>query len=366
MSDSDLELRSVHKQFGDLTVVRDVSLTLEKGEFLSLLGPSGCGKTTTLSMIAGFEAPSAGEIRICGRRIDDLPPEKRDIGMVFQNYALFPHLTVAENIAFGLKMRGVRAAAAKTEVEKSARLVKVDHLLDRYPRQLSGGQQQRVALARALITKPALVLLDEPFGALDRLLREELQIEIRSLLRRLNITTVFVTHDQDEALSMSDRVAVMFGGIIEQISPPQDLYSRPATRNVASFIGKGTFLKGVVTGECSRFETPIGKFGLPTLKQPPEATAADYFLRPESVFLADGSMKYQNEVAGEVTAVTFLGDRQTLIVDASDSARFFVQAKHGMPTPSIGSTVRLGWENESAALFQKDLRLDANASGAKA
>ena len=356
MPDIDLDLRSVKKRFGALTVVHGVSIALQKGEFLSLLGPSGCGKTTTLSMIAGFETPSEGEIRVRDRRIDNLPPEKRDIGMVFQNYALFPHLTVADNIGFGLKMRGIRGAAAREDIVNSAKLVKVDHLLDRHPRQMSGGQQQRVALARALITKPAIVLLDEPFGALDRLLREELQIEIRALLRRLNITTVFVTHDQDEALSMSDRVAVMFGGKIEQISSPQDLYVQPATRNVASFIGKGTFLNGSVVPEQSVLVTPIGRFHLPALSAPPAAAEADLFLRPESVFLVDGSSRYQNEVDGEVAAVTFLGDRRTLIVDAGGT-RFFIQAKHGVDTPGIGSKVRIGWQTENAAVFQNDQRL---------
>ncbi|MBN8962767.1 MAG: ABC transporter ATP-binding protein [Rhizobiales bacterium] len=347
----DLELRTVEKQFGDQTVVRGVSFALEKGEFLSLLGPSGCGKTTTLSMIAGFEAPSGGEILIRGRRIDALPPEKRDIGMVFQNYALFPHLTVADNIGFGLRMRGVRKAEARTEVESSARLVKVNHLLDRYPRQLSGGQQQRVALARALVTKPALVLLDEPFGALDRLLREELQIEIRSLLRRLNITTVFVTHDQDEALSMSDRVAVMFDGRIEQISTPQQLYLSPATRNVAGFIGKGTFLRGNITAN-GVFETRLGAFKLASAAAARKAVVGDYFLRPESVFVTARVGQYPNEINAEVAAMTFLGDRQTLIADAPDGTRFFVQVRHDSPALAIGSKVRLGWGSESATVYQ--------------
>ncbi len=347
----DLELRSVEKRFGDQAVVRGVSFALEKGEFLSLLGPSGCGKTTTLSMIAGFEAPSGGEILIRDRRIDALPPEKRDIGMVFQNYALFPHLTVADNIGFGLRMRGMRKAEARIEVESSARLVKVDHLLDRYPRQLSGGQQQRVALARALVTKPALVLLDEPFGALDRLLREELQIEIRSLLRRLNITTVFVTHDQDEALSMSDRVAVMFDGRIEQISTPQQLYSVPATRNVAGFIGKGTFLRGTVTAN-GLFESKLGSFRLPGGAASPKSAIGDYFLRPESVFVTERIGQYPNEINAEVAAMTFLGDRQTLIADATDGTRFFVQVRHDSPALPIGSKVHLGWASESATVYQ--------------
>jgi ABC-type Fe3+/spermidine/putrescine transport system ATPase subunit len=259
----DLEVAHVSKSFGPTPVVVDVSLALVPGEFVSLLGPSGCGKTTTLSMIAGFEHPDAGAILIRGKRIESAPPERRNIGMVFQNYALFPHMSVAENIAFGLKMRRVPGAEIASRLRNAAALVKVDHLLERQPKELSGGQQQRVALARALVVEPALLLLDEPFGALDRQLREDLQIEVRSLLRRLNITTVFVTHDQDEALSMSDRIAVMNAGRVEQIASPRLLYQRPATKNVAAFIGRGTFLPGRIQADATIMMTAVGNCRCP-------------------------------------------------------------------------------------------------------
>lgn len=355
----DLQLQSVSKSFGSTIVVSDVSFSLTKGEFLALLGPSGCGKTTTLSMIAGFEQPAAGAITIRGKPVEKLPPERRDIGMVFQNYALFPHMTVAENIGFGLKMRGVSAANIAPRVRDAAALVKVDHLLERQPRELSGGQQQRVALARALIVEPAILLLDEPFGALDRQLREDLQIEVRSLLRRLDITTVFVTHDQDEALSMSDRVAVMNGGCIEQIASPRTLYDDPATRNVAAFIGKGTFVSGQLVQENEPFvRTALGDFPVPPASRDAvEEGQIDYFLRPEAISLVSQFEETLSpRIGGVVTAVTFLGDRQQIVVDTEKGARFLVKVEQSQ-APKIGDQVWLGWNQSDAAIFQNGMRI---------
>ena len=351
----DLELAGIDKAFGGVPVVRDAGFTLGRGEFLSLLGPSGCGKTTTLSMVAGFETPTRGEIRIRGRRVNDLAPERRDVGMVFQNYALFPHMSVAENIGFGLRMRGVPASGRAPRVAETARLVKVDHLLDRKPSRLSGGQQQRVALARALVVRPALLLLDEPFGALDRLLREELQVEVRLLLKRLNITTVFVTHDQEEALSMSDRVAVMSAGAIEQIASPQELYDRPATLFVAGFIGRSTLLDGAVEG--SRFVGPAGSFPLPDAGGSLAPGPATYMVRPEAVHLSPAPGTYPSEVEGSALQATFFGDRWSLIASCAGDTRILLHLGPGEPVPVAGAPVRVGWARADAALYRDGKRL---------
>jgi len=232
-----LDLANLEKSFGPTRVVRDFTLAVGKGEFVSLLGPSGCGKTTVLRMVAGFEAPTAGSIRIDGQPVTDLPPNRRQIGMVFQAYALFPNLTVAENVAFGLKVQGVARAEREARVTEMLRLIGLPDLGGRYPFQLSGGQQQRVALARALAPRPRVLLLDEPLSALDAKVRVSLRSEIRAIQRDLGITTIFVTHDQEEAMSISDRIVVMNGGIAEQVGAPFQIYNRPATRFVAQFVG---------------------------------------------------------------------------------------------------------------------------------
>jgi ABC-type Fe3+/spermidine/putrescine transport system ATPase subunit len=240
----DLELKSLVKDFGASRAVDHVDLRIRKGEFVSLLGPSGCGKSTTLMMIAGFEQPSAGEILVRGQQVQHLEPNERNVGIVFQAYALFPHMSVRQNVEYGLKMRKVAPADRARRVDEILKLVHMHQFAERSIRQLSGGQQQRVALARALVIEPDLLLLDEPFSALDRKLREEFQREVRLLQRKLGITTIFVTHDQEEALLMSDRIAVMSGGRIEQCAAPTTLYQQPATRFVASFIGRGSFIPG--------------------------------------------------------------------------------------------------------------------------
>src|SRR5580692_8807933 len=241
-------LTGLEKHYESVGAVRGVSLDIRSGEFLTLLGPSGSGKTTTLMMIAGFEVPSAGDIAIDGRSVVSLPPHKRNIGMVFQNYALFPHLTVAENIGFPLKQRGVDRATRAQKVAESLELVRLPGYQRRTPRQLSGGQQQRVALARAIVFRPRLLLMDEPLGALDKQLRESLQLEMRRLHADLGITFIYVTHDQEEALTMSDRIAVMNEGRIAQLGRPEELYDRPGSRFVASFLGESNFLSGIVHG----------------------------------------------------------------------------------------------------------------------
>ncbi|MGK7922100.1 MAG: ABC transporter ATP-binding protein [Trichodesmium sp.] len=243
---NDVELRKVFKVFEGHTVVRAVDLNIRQGEFFSILGPSGCGKTTTLRLIAGFETPSAGEIMIRGKSMSQTPPYRRPVNTVFQSYALFNHLTVKDNIAFGLRIKRLGRAETEEKVAQALRLVKMEKFADRYPNQISGGQQQRVALARALVNRPAVLLLDEPLGALDLKLRKQMQMELSNLHRDLGVTFVMVTHDQEEAMSMSDRIAVMHEGRIEQIGSPQEIYERPGSPFVADFIGDTNLFQGTV------------------------------------------------------------------------------------------------------------------------
>jgi len=262
-----LVIERLEKRFGNVAALKSLSLRVEEGELISLLGPSGCGKTTTLRCVAGFEQPDAGEILFDAQNITQLPPERRDIGMVFQNYALFPHMTVSQNLAFGLEMRKVSQANVAERVKQALRMVQLEAMLDRYPRQLSGGQQQRVALARALVIEPRMLLLDEPLANLDASLREEMRFFIRDLQQRVGITTLYVTHDQSEAMVMSDRVVVMFSGEIAQVGPPRDLYARPASREVAQFIGRTQFVSGTVLARRDaahvELDTPLGTLVTP-------------------------------------------------------------------------------------------------------
>jgi putative spermidine/putrescine transport system ATP-binding protein len=276
------------KSFGAAPVVDDLSLTIDHGEFVSLLGPSGCGKTTTLRMIAGFEEADSGAIAFDGVDVGPIPAERRDIGMVFQNYALFPHMTVGQNLAFGLEMRKVPAAAIAERTARVLDMVQLAGMAERYPSQLSGGQQQRVALARALVIEPRILLLDEPLANLDAKLREEMRGFIRDLQKRVGITTVYVTHDQAEALSMSDRVVVMFGGRIAQQGPPDDIYDRPTTRQVAGFVGQVNILEGTVTGgdgSHALVRLPQGEIRVPTASLPASGATAAVAMRPEAVGL---------------------------------------------------------------------------------
>ncbi|WP_244624134.1 MULTISPECIES: ABC transporter ATP-binding protein [unclassified Bosea (in: a-proteobacteria)] len=250
-----IRFENVSKAFGTAKVVDALDLHVRQGEFVSLLGPSGSGKTTLLMMLAGFEAPTGGAIHVDGKRVERLPPYKRDMGVVFQNYALFPHMTVAENIAFPLKMRGVGKAEREARVTRALDLVQLGHLQDRKPAQLSGGQQQRIALSRSIVYEPKVVLMDEPLSALDKQLREHMQLEIRELHRKLGLTVIFVTHDQGEALTMSDRVAVLNRGKIEQLDTPAGLYDRPRTRFVAEFIGETNLLAGTVSARTDGVAT---------------------------------------------------------------------------------------------------------------
>ena len=305
-----VQLERIWKIYGERDVaVRDLNLTVGAGEFVSLLGPSGCGKTTTLRLLAGFIAPTHGVIRIAGRDVSAVPPKDRNVGIVFQHYALFPHLTVEENVAFGLQIRRRPKREIADKVKEYLQLVRLAGYEQRKPSQLSGGQQQRVALARALITEPQLILLDEPLGALDRQLREEMQIELRQLLRRVGITAIFVTHDQDEALTMSDRVAVMSHGALEQLDTPQNLYERPRTSFVAGFVGTSTMLAGVLEHHASGEVTLAARGGRLLLApdavwRPGRVVAA---IRPEKIFLSRSATSEPNQLSGRIETMKYVG-----------------------------------------------------------
>ncbi|HWQ15689.1 MAG TPA: ABC transporter ATP-binding protein [Roseiflexaceae bacterium] len=295
-SGSAIELCDVVKRFGEVTAVDHVTTQIRDGEFFAVLGPSGCGKTTTLRLIAGFEFPTSGEIHLHGRPIGATPPYQRNVNTVFQSYALFPHMSVAENVAFGLQMKRVPKPDIERRVHEALDMVRLAGFEHRRPRQLSGGQQQRVALARALVNRPEVLLLDEPLGALDQKLRKEMQLELKRLQQRVGITFIFVTHDQEEALTMSDRIAVMSAGRVLQVGTPTEIYERPSCRFVANFIGEANFLEGAVravertTGETSvvTVESADGlAFRAQSAKPPPAAGAhAIVAVRPEKAFLS--------------------------------------------------------------------------------
>lgn len=315
-----LEINQVRKTYTNNVVVQNFDLVIEKGEFISFLGPSGCGKTTTLRMVAGFEMPTAGTIRIDGRDVTYLRPNQRNVGMVFQAYALFPNMTVAENIAFGLRIAKRPAAEITARVEEMLHLIKLPHLAGRYPYQLSGGQQQRVALARALAFKPQVLLLDEPLSALDAKIRVSLREEIRSLQQSLGITTIFVTHDQEEALSMSDRIVVMNEGRVEQVGNPYEIYNRPATAFVASFVGTLSMLKGrVVDPSAGLFEIDGQRISAGRSLDLVVGSEASVSLRPEAAFLTNGVAARSNHLKGTIEDVSFLGSVIRMKVKVGDN-----------------------------------------------
>ena len=343
-----LDIDRLVKRYGDFFAVKDVSLSVADGEFLVLLGPSGCGKTTTLRMIAGFVEPSGGAARIGGADVTWLPPWRRNTGMVFQSYALFPHMTVAENVAFGLEMRKLAKAEVDARAREALRLVRLDGYAERLPRQLSGGQQQRVALARALAVRPDVLLLDEPLSNLDAKLREEVRIEIRELQRQLGLTTIMVTHDQEEALTVADRLVVMAEGEIRQIGSQRDLYERPTDRFVAGFVGRSTFLQGRVTAPGA-FETAGGLHFRCRADGAPGPAAL--LLRPErlSVGAVDGM---DNRAAGKVEFVSYLGAVLELHVRLSPADRVVVQlANRGDAAPNVGDSVEVGWQRDAGMVF---------------
>lgn len=349
---SALTLRGVTKRYGDSTVVDQLDLELGAGEFVSLLGPSGCGKTTTLRMIAGFEDVDGGEVILDSEAITHLPANKREVNTVFQSYALFPHLTVSANIAYGLRQRRVPKAELTERVREALALVQLEKFAERKPEQLSGGQQQRVALARALVNRPKVLLLDEPLAALDRQLREEVQIELRLIQKQLNTTFLFVTHDQHEALAMSDRVAIMNGGCIEQVDTPEAVYSKPATRFVAGFVGQQNFFENL-SYDAGNYRTSEGVHLESAAVVDGAVTAA---VRPESVRISSedvGTAAEANRVQGVVEAVSYLGDTRQYVLRTDAGRVLIVRSPRANELRGFntGERVSADWRPEDLALF---------------
>jgi putative spermidine/putrescine transport system ATP-binding protein len=348
-----LSIEHLNKKYGDLTVVDDVTIDIADGEFLVLLGPSGCGKTTTLRMVAGFVPPSAGKLAIGTRDVTTLPPWKRNCGLVFQSYALFPHMTVAENVAFGLEMRKVPAGDRAPRVAEALRLVQLAGFDERYPRQLSGGQQQRVALARALAMEPDVLLLDEPLSNLDAKLRQEVRVEIRDLQRKLGLTTIMVTHDQEEALTMADRLVVMEKGQVRQIGTQRELYERPADRFVAGFIGRSAFLDGEIAAP-GRFRSKGGlDIACGSATQSGTATLA---LRPERIAVAGDAAGCANRFEARVEHASYLGALLDIHVSLSEHDRMLLQIpnRQGASEPKPGETLTIGWAEDAGLVYPRE------------
>jgi putative spermidine/putrescine transport system ATP-binding protein len=347
-----LTLENLTKRFGEFVAVDDLSLTIERGEFISLLGPSGCGKTTTLQMIAGLLDPTAGRILLKGKDITKTPPNKRGLGIVFQSYALFPHMTATENVAFGLEMRGVSRADRDKRAKIALAQVRLDQFADRYPKELSGGQRQRVALARALIVEPPILLLDEPLSNLDAKLREEMRIELRLLQQEIGVTTVLVTHDQEEALSMSDRIVVMNQGRSAQIAAPLDMYERPDNAFVSGFVGKTNLLPGKVqriNGDSTDVRVGDTVLTLPGITAQ-EGDEVSISIRPEKLHLSrDGEGQ-----PVEIEASIFLGANWLYRVRAPMGELFVAEPNHGEPGYAKGERAVLGWRPGGALMLARE------------
>lgn len=345
-----LELQGLSKHYGNAVVVKNCRLSVSKGEFVCLLGPSGCGKTTTLQMIAGFVTPTAGRILLDGKDITELKPNRRGLGIVFQSYALFPHMTVAENVAFGLEMRNVKSSQRRVQVEEALQLVRLEGMAQRYPRELSGGQRQRVAMARALVIHPPVLLLDEPMGALDAKLREEMQIELRALQRRIGITTIMVTHDQAEAMTLADRVVLMNEGSIEQIGHPFEMYEKPNGRFSSTFLGRANVFDGYRTAEDDT--VAVNGLRLPVADKH-SIGDVEYIVRPEKVEFAFDDRAL---VQGRVTARAFLGNHWLFQIETPLGVVHLTQTNKGLPAANEGDAVGLTWD-------QKDVRLVSRIKG---
>ena len=341
-----IQLINLVKRFGDVEALKGISLDIPKGEFFSLLGPSGCGKTTTLRMIAGFERPTSGEILLDGKDMSETPPHKRNVNTVFQSYALFPHLDVAKNVAFGLRFTNASKSEVQERVGRALALVQLEGYEARRPNQLSGGQQQRVALARALILNPSVLLLDEPLGALDAKLRKALQVELKALQERVGITFVYVTHDQEEALTMSDRIAVMSEGRIEQVGLPKEVYEEPKTVYVADFLGISNLMDATAAGPAGgRCRLLVGDFELFAARGNTKASGdVKVVVRPERVVVEDQGVRGENKIPGMVERVVYVGPVIQLLLRVGNGAALqaMIPNRGQDVTYSQGSAVTIG------------------------
>jgi putative spermidine/putrescine transport system ATP-binding protein len=355
MADPFLSIQHVKKSYGQNTVVQDFSLDAAPGEFVSFLGPSGCGKTTVLRMVAGFEEPTAGTVLVGGKDVTRLKPNQRNVGMVFQAYALFPNLTVAQNVAFGLKVAGMPKADADKRVAEMLGIIKlpIDQFGSRYPYQLSGGQQQRVALARALAPSPKLLLLDEPLSALDAKVRVSLREEIRSIQQKLGITTIFVTHDQEEALSISDRIAVMYGGRAEQVGTPFEIYNRPATKFVANFVGTLNVLQGTVS-DASSGKVRVGEGEVMLKNKLNGSKSGDSLtlaLRPEAISLGRHPSRAAS-LGGQISEVSFLGSIIRVKVGlGKDAVSLDTFNSPASPPPAVGEKAEISFSPDDVLVL---------------
>ncbi len=353
-----IRLEGIKKVFDNQVVaVDDVSIRIREGEFFSLLGPSGCGKTTTLRLIAGFEEPTEGTVYIRGRDVTHIPPHKRDTGMVFQNYALFPHRTIFDNVAFGLRMRHVPKEEIRKKVSEALRLVEMEGLGDRRPSQLSGGQQQRIALARAIVIEPNVLLCDEPLGALDKKLRQQMQFELKNLQKKIGVTLVYVTHDQEEALTMSDRIAVMHRGRVVQTGSPLEIYNRPETRFVSNFIGDSNLFEGSVERTEAEAAEVITKDHVRLITRSDGISVGDQVtvaVRPEKARLLKRNEKADNAFAGSVESANFMGASiRYRIALPSGRLVFVVEPNDGSkPIFSPGQEARVGWEKSDCLILR--------------
>lgn len=351
-------LTNLRKQYGDFVAVENTTLNVKKGEFLTFLGSSGCGKTTTLRMIAGFEDPTEGSILIGGKHAEYLPPNKREVNTVFQNYALFPHLTIRENIAFGLKLQKVKKAEIKERVENIIKLVKLEEHADKSPDQLSGGQKQRVAIARAIVNNPKVLLLDEPLGALDLKLRKEMQLELKQLQRELEITFIYVTHDQEEALTMSDRIVVMNKGRIEQVGTAHEIYERPQTKFVAQFIGETNLFEDVEILEKNGndYVVAIGseKVSTDSMKDFKPGEKVHISIRPENMKLSRTPMEGRESIAVTYDSNIYVGNISKFVVFTDQGRRLTAsEFSEDAGTFNKGDKVYINWIPERAVMIRK-------------
>ena len=353
MSETILSLRNITKSFGDNKVIKGIDMDIDAGEFITILGPSGCGKTTMLRIIAGLENPDSGSVSISGQDVTALPPEKRNVNTVFQNYALFPHMNVYKNIAYGLKLRGLKKDEIDKKVKEALELVQLPGYEKRMPDQLSGGQRQRVAIARAIVNDPALLLLDEPLGALDLKLRRQMQVELKNLQNRLGITFIYITHDQEEALNMSSRIAVMNGGVFEQVGSPDDIYARPTTRFAASFIGDANIIDAKIVSadkECAIASFAGGSIRVcgsslkagDSVALSVRAERISYSDKSENGFDLEGVIERHSYIGGVLkTAIKLKNDQELTITGSNPTASY-----------PVGSVVKVYWDPQFAAIVE--------------